>query len=74
MWFNEIKNNLICWLIKHTYINSCVCYDVLTRLSKKEVDNYMFLIDKERERTGKFVLDEGNGAKCAILFIQTKFV
>lgn len=57
MWFNEIKNNLICWLIKHTYINSCICYDVLTRLSKKEVDNYMFLIDKERERTGKFVLD-----------------
>ena len=57
MWFNEIKNNLICWLIKHTYINSSVCYDVLTRLSKKEVDNYMFLIDKERERTGKFVLD-----------------
>lgn len=45
MRFYEIKdrinNAIICWLIKNTYINVRVVHAVLSKLTQKEMMNYI---------------------------------
>jgi len=45
--FNKIKNHLIHYLISHTYIDSKVCYDIVKKVSREEMNVYYDCYERE---------------------------
>ena len=44
--FNQFKNRIICFLLKHTYLDAKVCYAVTKRISKNEMMHYYEMAEK----------------------------
>ena len=44
--FNTIKNQIIRFFIRHTYLNASVCYAVARTIPKDEMMHYYKMIEK----------------------------
>lgn len=44
--FNAIKNRIICFFIRHTYLNAGVCYAIAEKVSKSEMMHYYKMIEE----------------------------